>query len=208
MSPSNRGVIRVVGLSLALPLSIAPVTELDAQGIAPCTHEARFGLVGLAKLQLARLNVVNVLPPDPTLPPDPVHPPDPEFPPGPCHVGMGFLDSADKPFLNAAGAPILVELDLEPGQSSFIELNWLDAFRNRPGSRVPFRATALLTHLEQPPPDDGSELPPDACSALVPTLELVETLTSRSQVVMDPLEIFGFNPQPEPPISFDRVRVE
>lgn len=49
-------------------------------------------------------------------------------------------------------------------------------------------------------------LVPDPCSALVPTLELVETLTSRSQVVMDPLEIFGFNPQPEPPGVVDPGR--
>lgn len=208
MSPSNRNAIRVVGLSLALPLSLAPLGRLSAQGIQPCTHEARFGLVGLARLQSARLNVVNLFPPDPVTPPHPVHPPDPALPPDPCHVGMGFLDSADKPFLNAAGAPILVELDLAPGQSAFIDLSATDAFRNNRGLRVPFRATALLTHLATPPPDDGSELPPDPCSALVPTLELVEPLTGRSQVVMDPLEIFGFNPQPEPPISFDRVRVE
>jgi hypothetical protein len=156
-------------------------------------HEARFGLLGLARLQVARLNVVNLLPPDPVTPPDPVHPPDPVQPPDPCHVAIAFLATGNQFFLNAAGAPIVVELDLRPGQSAFVELNATDAFRGSRESRMPFRATGLFSHL--PVPEDATE----PCGAIIPSLEIYDVLTGRTQVVADPLEIFGFNPQPEPP---------
>ncbi|MGH8204059.1 MAG: hypothetical protein ACREST_05570, partial [Steroidobacteraceae bacterium] len=54
--------------------------------------------------------------------------------------------------------------------------------------------TAIPTH--SPPPDDGA---PDACGAVVPTLEIYEPVTGRTTVFSHPSEIFEFNPQPEPP---------
>lgn len=179
-------------MHVALLIAIAAFAPLSAQEIQPCVHEARFGLVGLARLQAARLNVVNVVPPDPVQPPDPVHPPDPVTPPDPCHVAIGFLQTSNQPFRDSAGAPVIVELDLRPGQSAFIELTSADAFRANRELRVPFRATGLFTHRR-------TDLPPDPCLAVIPTLEVYDVLTGRSQVVTDPLEIFGFNPQPEPP---------
>lgn len=74
-------------LLLVLALVMAPATPLRGQGIVPCVHEARFGLHGLARLQIARLSVVNVTPPDRT------HPPDP------CHVAIGFLTTSGQPFV-------------------------------------------------------------------------------------------------------------
>ena len=65
-------------VSLSVISSTSPSVRISAQGVVPCVHEARYGLTGLARLQVARLSMVNVLPPDPeTQPPDPVHPPDP-----------------------------------------------------------------------------------------------------------------------------------
>lgn len=180
-------------MSLTVALAVALLAHPSAQGIQPCTHEARFGLLGLARLQVARLNVVNVLPPDPVVPPDPVHPPDPQAPPDPCRVAIGFLQTTNQPFLDNAGGPIVLELDLRPGQSAFIELNSADAFRASRDLRATFRATGLFTHE---PPEAGE---PEACGAVIPTLEIYDVLTGRSQLVTNPLEIFGFNPQPEPP---------
>lgn len=179
---------------LALIATTSPTLPIAAQGIAPCVHEARFGLTGLARLQVARLSVVNVLPPDPVQPPDPVHPPNPITPPDPCRVAIGFLNTSNQPFVNSAGQPLIVETDLRPGQSAFVELSAADAFRDSRALRMTFRATGLFTHL--PPPDDGA---PEPCGAVLPTLEIYDVLTGRSQVVTNPLEIFGFNPQPEPP---------
>lgn len=89
-------------------LALAPVGSLIGQGIAPCVHEAPFGLVNLARLQTIQLNVVNL-----ATPPDPIA--------------------------------------------------------------------------------------PEPCGAVVPALEIFEPFSGRTQVFSHPLEIFGFNPQPEPP---------
>jgi hypothetical protein len=180
-------------MCLTVVLAVASLADPSAQDIQPCTHEARFGLMGLARLQVARLNVVNVTPPDPATPLDPIHPPDPLQPPDPCHVAIGFLQTTNQPYVSAAGTPLIVELDLRPGQSAFVELNSVDAFRGSRELRAMFRATGLFTH--QPP--DPAE--PEACGAVLPTLEIYDAVTGRSQVVENPLEIFGFNPQPEPP---------
>jgi hypothetical protein len=150
---------------LALLTGMAPIAAISAQDIQPCVHEARFGLVGLARLQTARLNVVHVTPSDPAQPPDPVHPPDLAFPPNPCRVAIGFLNTSNQLFVNSAGEPIVLALELRPGQSA-----------HRP-----------------------TDYPPEPCRDIIPSLEIYDAVTGRSQVVENPLEIFGFNPQPEPP---------
>ncbi|MGH8203891.1 MAG: hypothetical protein ACREST_04730, partial [Steroidobacteraceae bacterium] len=62
-------------------LTFAAIAPAFGQGIVPCAHEARFGLLSMARLQSARLSVINLVPSDPDLPPDPVAPPDPVQPP-------------------------------------------------------------------------------------------------------------------------------
>lgn len=189
---------RLIAAGLGV-LALAPLAPLSGQGIVPCTHEARFGLVGMARLQTARLNVINLFPPDPFLPPDPffppdpILPPDPIVPPDPCHVAIGFLHPDGEPFVTAAGGPLIIERDLRPGESMVLELSSADAFFGSRLSRVPIRAAALLTHL--PTPAEA----PEPCGAIVPTLELYDAVTGRTQVFTHPSEIFEFNPQPEPP---------
>lgn len=186
---------RIGASAFVATLALAPLTSSMGQGIAPCTHEARFGLMEVARLQTARLSVINLQPPDPFQPPDPVHPPDPTAPPDPCRVAIGFLHPDGQPFVDASGLPIILEQDLEPGESAVLELRSSDAFRATRGSRVPIRATGLFRH--QPPPDDDL---PDPCGAVVPSLEIYEPVTGRTQIFTHPSEIFEFNPQPEPPI--------
>jgi hypothetical protein len=94
--------------------------------------------------------------------------------------------------VNSAGEPIVLALDLRPGQSAFVELSSVDAFRGSRELRVPFRATGLFTHRP-------TDYPPQPCRDIIPSLEIYDAVTGRSQVVENPLEIFGFNPQPEPP---------
>jgi hypothetical protein len=166
------------GAALPVLVSVAIlVTPLIAQGIVPCVHEARFGLVGLARLQTARLSVVNLPPPGPFVPPQ-----------DPCHVSVGFMTRSNRPLVDSAGEPIILERDLRPGESAFIELTSGDAFRASRDLRMPFRATALFSHL--PVAIEAA----DPCSAVVPTLEIYDAVSGRTQVVVDPLEIFTFNP--------------
>jgi hypothetical protein len=174
-------------------LTLTPVTHVIGQGIQPCVHEARFGLAGMARLQTARLNVVNLLPPNPFQPPDPAHPPDPLTPPDPCRIAIGFLHPGGDPFVDAAGVPIIVERDLRPGEFAVLELQSPDAFRDSRSLRTTVRPTAFLRHA--PVAADA----PEPCGAVVPTLEIYEPLTGRTQVFSHPSEIFEFNPQPEPP---------
>jgi hypothetical protein len=183
--------IRTTAVLVAFSLAASPV--LMGQSIAPCVHEARFGLIGLARLQTARLNVVNLLPPDPVTPPDPIHPPDPHTPPDPCHFAIGFLLPDGRPFTDAAGVPIIIEGDLRAGDFAGLDLQSADAFRASRSLRLSIRPTALLTHM---PVADGA---PEPCGAVVPTLEIYEPVSGRTQVFAHPSEILGFNPQPEPP---------
>lgn len=176
-------------------LALAPLMPSMGQGIVPCAHEARFGLLEVARLQTARLAVINLVPPDPVQPPDPVHPPDPTTPPDPCRVAIGFLHPDGQPFVDAAGLPIILEQELGPGESAVLELRSADAFRGSRSARMPIRATGILRHA--PPPDDGA---PDPCGAVVPSLEVYEPVTGRTQIFTHPQDIFDFNPQPEPPL--------
>jgi hypothetical protein len=180
---------------LTCAATTAPLPSALAQGVVPCVHEARFGLIGLARLQVARLSVVNALPPDPVTPPDPVHPPNPIQPPDPCRIAIGFLNTSNQPFVNSAGEPLIVQADLAPGQSAFVDLSAADAFRASRELRMSFRATGLFSHEPLP---EGS-VAPEPCAAVLSTLEIFDVLTGRTQVVVNPPEIFGFNPQPEPP---------
>jgi hypothetical protein len=184
---------RVMSMKLMLwaAIAIGTVAAVGGQGLLPCVHEARFGVTGLARLQTARLNVVNVQPPDPAAPPDPVHPPDPIYPPEPCRVAIGFLNTSNQLFVNGAGQPIVLALELRPGQSAFVELNSVDAFRGSLQLRVPFRASGLFTHRLP-------QFPPDPCRDIIASLEVYDAVIGRSQVIANPAEIFAFDWQPEP----------
>jgi hypothetical protein len=56
------------------------------------------------------------------------------------------------------------------------------------------------------PPDDGLDRvggnpPDDNLDGVAATLEIVDVLTGRSQAIVSPLRVLGFNPQPEPPAA-------
>jgi hypothetical protein len=183
-------------VTLALALALAPAAPPAAQGIDPQPfHVARFGIASLARLQNARLNVVNA---------GDVSGVDPQPFAPPCRVSLRFLNPGDavsgvepQPFLDASGAPIALVVDLRPGESAFLQLTSADVFRGTRELRMPFRAAGLFTDVGAVTPDDGT---PDPCAAVVPSLEVYDVLTGRSQYFTHPLEIVGFNPQPEPPV--------
>jgi hypothetical protein len=89
-------------------------------------------------------------------------------------------------------------VDLRPGESAFLQLTSADAFRGTRELRTQFRAAGRFTDVSAPIPDDGI---PDACAAIVPSLEVYDVLTGRTQYFTHPLNIVGFNPQPEPPVD-------
>jgi hypothetical protein len=181
-------------------------TTTSATGVRTALPEAAraasaraTGLVGIASGQEAYLHVTRLHPPEPVVPPEPVR------------VRVSFV--------GADGASLAEsEIALLPGRSETLHLRG-------PSSTARLLARAAITRL----PDDGEvggivpctappgteasgivpcttpslndvgDVPPD--DGLVATLEIVDVATQRSAVVLHPLVVKGFNPQPEPPAS-------
>ena len=129
------------------------------------------GMVGLAHLQSAQLNVVMVGggTPDPS---------------DDCRVGISFFDAAGQLFRDTSGMPIAAEAILSD-QAARLDLREADAFRGRTGLRVAFRARMQALDL---PPTTG----PDPCRRVVATLEVVDNLTGRTNL----LAVGGGSPDP------------
>jgi hypothetical protein len=104
--------IILIALMLALIASFAARTETVQAYEDP--NEKPFPMVGLAKGQTARLNMVNIG--DPNL--------------NPCEVQMGFYDSQGKALLRGVQK-------LEPGMATFLDLSYASA--ENPNLRVQIR---------------------------------------------------------------------
>jgi hypothetical protein len=163
-----------------LGLLLCSAAMLIARCEAIDTTDARpiyFGAVGLANLQVARLNVVNIG--DPTI-----------TPPGPCRVGLSFLDDQGVIVNYRNGRPAATELDLPKGVSRSLDMSAAAIIID--GVRRQFRGLVVLP----PPPTNGSA---DPCANVIPTLEIFEQRTGRTTLFLHPALIRGFDPQPDPP---------
>lgn len=175
MTRRTRTVALSVGMTASLALVVAGPAILRAFNPQP-EPPGRFGMVGLARAQTARLIVVNIADPGaPTTPPDP------------CRVTLGFVDTSGQPFVDQARQPIAKEVNVLAGQAALLDLrfdavadgnDWRATPLDRTG-RVQFRAG-----LEFP-----AGQPPDPCRDLVPTLEVFDNLTGRTMVLYAPLEL-------------------
>jgi hypothetical protein len=151
---------RVACLVLAIPVAAAA-----QEGFAPA---APFGLVGLARFQTARLNVVSLTVPSP------------EAPPGPCLVVLSFVDEAGEPIVGRGGQPVASEAELLPGQSTFLELSSAVALSGTVALRRQVRARVFV-------PDPGPpDVPPGPCAQLASTLEIIDQFTARTVLVLIP----------------------
>jgi hypothetical protein len=146
-------VISALGLLIAWPFVVA---AFNPQPEPP----GRFGMVGLAFGQTARLNAVNLLPPDPVVPREP------------CQGTLGFLNSEGQTFVDSGGGEIVKEVSIGAGHAEFLDMPASEVVRR--GRRVQFRAGLELRH---------AELPPDPCLNIVATLEVFDDLTGRTMVL-------------------------
>jgi hypothetical protein len=154
----NRARIVAFGLAVAIAITFAVgVGVAHLKAFNPQPDPPRFGMVGIAEGQTARLNVVNLLSPDPsTLPPDP------------CRAELQFLDGdgnvvASRRVQLAAGHAAF--LDFTP---SFVPVN-TNGDAAAP-LRAEIRANVAL---------GIAGLPPDPCRA---TLEIFDNATARTTV--------------------------
>jgi hypothetical protein len=76
-----------------------------------------------------------------------------------------------------------------PGEIAALELSsrGLVGF----GQRLPLRAVVTLA--------DDVTVSPGPCDGFSANLEIVDAFSARTQVLLNPAEIHGFNPQPDPP---------
>jgi hypothetical protein len=118
------------------------------------------GMVGLAEDQTARLNLLN---------------------PGVLPPATGAVCTASVVFMNAAGTVVKsATVTVAPGKSGGVILDSLADLNLAVGARQEIRA--VITLQGAPPVAAGSTLVP-ACK-LIPTLEVFDTLTGRTLVVL------------------------
>jgi hypothetical protein len=166
--------IAVIALVVAAGASMRTRAQDQTPPPSPDRH-ALFGQIGITRGQTARLNVSNL--------PLPVN----DLPPGPIRVELSFVDADGNTLINTDGQPIRRVVMLEPGHSTFLQIN-ANNLLGRDEIRLNFRPVVKLT-----PPDGTRSLPPGPT-----TLEVIEN-TSGKTGLLYPGVIRGFNPQPDPP---------
>ncbi|OGB92305.1 MAG: hypothetical protein A2Z31_03030 [candidate division NC10 bacterium RBG_16_65_8] len=162
-----------------LMLTVSPAASaVDEVPVPPPAGAVKvaFGIIGLAHLQTARLNVVAIGggTPDPS---------------NRCVVNLSFRDATGELFKDGRGMPISAEFTIAPGQAAQLDLREADAFRGRAGLRVAFQTSAELLDTRHPP---------NPCAAIVPTLEIYDSLIGRTALLYpaDPAAIGGGTPDP------------
>jgi hypothetical protein len=172
----------VMPLGLRMRIRAAVSVDRDAAGIAPCvkpavevlntdtgrsafilegtgegdhTDDPGSSLVGIARGQVARLNVVNLG----TIPPDPY------FPPGPCRVTLTFVDGKGNVLSQ-------VTKSVDFNRAASVDIAWSDVPPD-PYHRLQVRA---LVNVE---PDARGLLP-----SLKPTLEVFNVDTGMTTLVI------------------------
>jgi hypothetical protein len=124
-----------------------------------------YGMLGLARLQAAVLNVINLTPQASSG--DPIA----------CGLTLTFLDGTGQMFpAGRSGEGLQRHVALEPGEFASLTLPASLVFAGSRDLRQAFRASV---EISPGPP----EHPPSPCAGIVSTLELVDTLTGRTQVV-------------------------
>ena len=156
MSVTTIGFRYIAAASIAVLLGVG-VLSRSATAFNPQPDPPRFGMVGLADGQTARLNLVNLGIPTAT-----------GIPPGPCRAHLKFFDG-DGNLL--AAQPV----DLKPGQAAFIDFaaSFAPPVNGAGAMRAEIRGAVV--------PIDGDYAPP--CKA---TVEIFDNATGRSSIFVPP----------------------
>ena len=171
-------------IALGSTVTIWEVRRVRAQ--PPPHPERTFGMVGITPGQTMRLNVVNLTPP-----PDP----DTNGVPPPCRVLLSFRNADGQPFTDNNGQPVGRVVELQAGQSAFLDLN-ADLFSAAPSTNGDAASGPLRLQLRpfarvlNAPPDPEKQYPPGPCRA---TMEVFDNTSGRTSIFSA-----GFEPPPDP----------
>ena len=176
--------LALAGLVTAGLLASAP----PVQAAEP--PEPVFGLIGIARGQVARVSVVlcdgSVRTGDGS-----VRCCDGSVVPGTsdtCEVQLGIVDEAGQPMLDRGGREITATRSIQVGESFSLDLHGTDALAGG-GLRRSFRAVVRTNE----PPEPGA---PNPCKGLVRTLEMIDAFTGRTSFVYAPPPKFVEPPDP------------
>jgi hypothetical protein len=158
----------------ALPLALIAATAGPGEVYAGPSPHMKSGLVGIARLQTARLSAVRYLP---------AVQHEEARPEVACRATLAFDHANGAPYMDRTGRPVRREALLLPDGTAVLDLRASDVFIDNPNIREPFRASVRLV-----PPDvgditpDTGDRPAGPCQDVVVTLEVFETLTGRTSV--------------------------
>ena len=160
-------------VAFASTLTIWQVRRVLASG----GFERTVGMIGVTRGQTVRLNMVNL-----------AVAVDGQIPP-PCRVVLTFRNADGRPFTNSDGQTLRRAVELQAGQSAFLDLN-ADMYFPPPTSDtvgpIRLQLRPLVRVLQQPPEPD---LPPP-CRA---TMEVFDNASGRTSIFAS-----GFSTPPDP----------
>ena len=124
-------------------------------------------MVGIARLQTARLSAVRYQPPLRE-----------DVAPVACTVILVFNRADGTPYLTREGRPIQRQVALMPDGSAALDLRAVDVFIDDPNIRAAFSASVKM--LEP----DGGDIPSGACRNVVVSLDIFDNITGRSSLFL------------------------
>jgi hypothetical protein len=165
---------------IALVLTSALVVAALPVGVhAGATPHMIFASVGIARGQLARLNISNINNAD-------LLDTTGELPAGPCLVTLGFVDGNNQMLVPA------VRVSLGGSRSTRLEVN-LDSpeLRRLPGVQGNRGSVQVRAVVGFPGATEG------ACGSIIGGVEIVDSQTGATTAIQNPLVYTGFDPQPD-----------
>lgn len=140
-------------------------TPQKVEAFNPQPDPPGFGIVGITDGQTLRVNVVNT-----AIPPDPIAPANP------ARVVITFRDANGALMTNANGAVIRRVVQLQGGESAFLQLN-ADNFTREAGGQLHLRPDVKIQQ-----PDTVNGIPPDP---IIPTVEIISNTNGRTQFMLN-----------------------
>ena len=147
-------------------LALAIVAGAGVVHAGPSSHR-RSGVVGIARLQTARLTAVRYQ-----------RPLRDDVSPVACTVTLVFNHADGTPYLTREGRPIQREVALVPDRSVSLDLRAADVFIDDPNIRAAFSASVAMIE------PDGGDMPTGACRSVVVSLDIFDNITGRSSLFL------------------------
>lgn len=185
--PAIRTLLPAALGGLLIVAALAPGHPANAQAGPPRDGQlqgmmAAFGMVGIVPGQTARLSAVLGTPPDDGVPS--------------CEVDLAILGEDG---IRLGGGALVIRA----GGAAHVDFAVPTGGRSRPGPAAPDRIMlrAVAKAGVGPSPFGPDPTPFAPCGApLLASLEVFDSRTQETSVVLHPAVLVGFNPQPDPPM--------